>query len=288
MRPMARPSPQTDRVVTLVELLAARPDQPLTLAAVTRQLGVNKSTCHAMLTALVQAGWLLRDPFRKTYRLGPALAAVGRSAAVGFPALELARDVMRTLSQETAANCAALAIDSDHATVLEQVRDLRAIRPGLDVSVPIPLRAPLGTTALAWADPEAQELWLAQTPAATREHHRAVLAATRERGYSVELATPPEAQLRDTVARHGNPGAGMAELLLQFAEQLAARDDYLVVAVDPDRSYLVTTINAPIFEHGRVTLLLSVNAFSAPLSGHQVATVGERVATACAAVTAAL
>lgn len=288
MRPMARPSPQTDRVVTLIEALAARPDEPLTLAAVTRLLGTNKSTCHAMLSALVQAGWLLRDPFRKTYRLGSALAAVGRSAAAGFPALELARDVMRTLSQESAANCAALAIDRDHATVLEQVRDLRAIGPGLDVTVPIPLRAPLGTTVVAWAEPDHQERWLAQTPTSTRAHHRAVLAATRERGYSIELATPAEAQLRDTVARHGNPGAGLVELLVRFAEQLAGRDDYLVVDLDPAGTYLVTTINAPIFEHDRITLLLAVNGFSAPLSGAQVATIGERVADACAKITAAL
>jgi DNA-binding IclR family transcriptional regulator len=285
---MARPSPQTDRVVTLIEALAARPDEPLTLAAVTRLLDTNKSTCHAMLTALVQAGWLLRDPFRKTYRLGSALAAVGRSAAAGFPALELARDAMRTLSHEAAANCSALAIDGDYATVLEQVRDLRAIGPGLDVNVPIPLRAPLGSTVAAWADTAAQERWLAQTPETTRDHHRAVLAAIRRRGYTVELATPAEAQLRDTVARHGNPGAGMAELLVQFAEQLAARDDYLVVDLEPERSYLVSTINAPILDQGRVTLLLSINAFSAPLSAAQVTTLGERVAAACAKVTAAL
>jgi DNA-binding IclR family transcriptional regulator len=115
-----------------------------------------------------------------------------------------------------------------------------------------------------------------------------VLAATRERGYSIELATPAEAQLRDTVERHGNPGASLAELIVQFAEQLTGRDDYLVVDLDPARTYLVTTINAPIFEHDRITLLLAVNGFSAPLSGAQVATIGERVADACAKITAAL
>ena len=133
-----------------------------------------------------------------------------------------------------------------------------------------------------------QERWLAQTPEVTRPHHRAVLDATRRRGYSIELATPPETQLRDTVARHGNPGAGMSELLLRFAEQLAGRDDYLVVEIEARRPYLVTTINAPVFDDERVALLLSLNAFSAPLSGHEVATIGERLAAACATITAAL
>ena len=34
---MARPSPQTDRVVALIETLRAHPERPMTLAAVTRK-----------------------------------------------------------------------------------------------------------------------------------------------------------------------------------------------------------------------------------------------------------
>ncbi|HYL50415.1 MAG TPA: helix-turn-helix domain-containing protein, partial [Acidimicrobiia bacterium] len=107
---MARPSPQTDRVIALVELLAARPGQGFTLAELTRRLRVNKSTCHSMLTTLAGAGWLLRDPYRKTYRLGPALATVGRAAASGFPALDIARAAMVDVGLEVAAHCAALGV----------------------------------------------------------------------------------------------------------------------------------------------------------------------------------
>jgi transcriptional regulator GlxA family with amidase domain len=39
---VARPSPQTERVVKVVELLAAHPDEAFSLASVTRRLGVNK------------------------------------------------------------------------------------------------------------------------------------------------------------------------------------------------------------------------------------------------------
>jgi DNA-binding IclR family transcriptional regulator len=53
-RRVARPSPQTNRVVALVEILAARPNEALTLADVTRRLGVNKSTCYSMLQALTE------------------------------------------------------------------------------------------------------------------------------------------------------------------------------------------------------------------------------------------
>ena len=91
---MARTSPPTERVVATVSLLAARPDEPLSLAELTRRLGVNKSTGHAILTSLAAAGWVLRDPTRKTYRLGPALVALGRQAAASFPALDFARPAL--------------------------------------------------------------------------------------------------------------------------------------------------------------------------------------------------
>jgi DNA-binding IclR family transcriptional regulator len=54
---MARPSPQTDRVVALVGLLTSSPDATITLADATRRLRVNKSTCHSMLTALTEHAW---------------------------------------------------------------------------------------------------------------------------------------------------------------------------------------------------------------------------------------
>jgi DNA-binding IclR family transcriptional regulator len=109
-RRVARPSPQTNRVVALVEILAARPNEALTLADVTRRLGVNKSTCYSMLQALTEVGWLLRDPFHKTYRLGPALVAVGRAASSGFPALDFVRPAMIELSRGVGSHCVALAV----------------------------------------------------------------------------------------------------------------------------------------------------------------------------------
>lgn len=286
---MPRPSPQTDRVVAVIELLASRPGRPLTLAAVTRHLGVNKSTCYSMLSALTQAGWLLRDPFRKTYRLGPALAAVSRSAAAGFPALEFARPALESLSRETAANCAALSVADDHVTVLDQVRDLRAIGPGLAISAPIPLRPPLGTAVVAWAAPEAVERWLEAAPPEARPHLRRALAVVRSRGYTVELATRPPSRLGEAVVGGGGPGSRVTEMLAELADELVGRDDFLGVELDAERPYLVGTVNAPVFDHqGRVTLLLSLSGFDGPLTGGEVEALGRRLVAATTALSAAL
>jgi DNA-binding IclR family transcriptional regulator len=288
-RIVPRPSPQTDRVVAVIELLASRPDQPLSLAAVTRHLGINKSTCYSMLTALTQAGWLLRDPFRKTYRLGPALAAVSRVAADEFPALDFARSAIEALSRETGANCAALSVADDHVTVVDQVRDLRAIGPGLAISAPIPLRPPLGTVVVAWSAPEAVERWLVQAPESAHDRLQRALAVARDRGYTVELAARPRTRLREAVVGAGEPGVRVSQLLAELADELVERDDFLAVDLSPDASYLVGTVNAPVFDPaGNVTLVLALNGFSAALSGREVDALGHRLAAAATTVSKAL
>ena len=75
-----RPSPQTERVVNLFEHLARDGTRGVTLAEVSRYLFVHKASCHSMLSELLRAGWLLRDPVRKTYHLGPALVRLGYRA----------------------------------------------------------------------------------------------------------------------------------------------------------------------------------------------------------------
>lgn len=291
---MARPSPQTDRVVTLVELLRAHPDQPLTLADVTRRLQVNKSTCHAMLTALSGAGWLLRDPVRKTYRLGPALVAVGRAAADGFPALEFAHAAMAALSVELRLHCGALAVAEDNVTVLDRIVDPRASGIPFRVGTAYPLRPPFGSAAVAWSGERAVERWLGHLPEDRRADHQAVLEATRARGYAVELLSAPAESVRQVVAllddTLGITGAQpMQATLDRLVDVLAEQEEYLVVDVDPERTYAVNALNAPVFDHdGRVSLVISLTGFAGPLAGRDVTSLGRRLVAATTELTAAL
>ncbi len=288
---MARPSPQTDRVIALVELLAARPGQGFTLAELTRRLRVNKSTCHSMLTTLAGAGWLLRDPYRKTYRLGPALATVGRAAASGFPALDIAHAAMVDVGLEVAAHCAALGVAGDHLTVLDEVRDLHAIGDGLRVGTSLPVRPPFGTALIAWSDDATIDNWLAHVPEDARPRYRAALAAARERGYAVELSTTPEARLRDMVAklREGDATVSLPHLLDDLARDLVTRDDVLPVELEPARDYAVSAVNAPVVDRdGRVALVLSLTGFARTMRGERVAAVGRRLVEATGVLSRAL
>jgi DNA-binding IclR family transcriptional regulator len=288
---MARPSPQTERIVTLVELLAAHPGEPFTLAEVTRRLGVNKSTCHSMLTALADAGWLLRDPFAKTYRLGPALSGIGRAAAATVPALDIARSAMVEASVEASAHCAALSVAGDHVTVVDQVRDMRATGTGFPIGASLPLHPPFGTAVMAWADAATVDTWLSDVPQRARQRYRHVLDVTRARGYAVELSTTPEGRLRDVIARlrASDDAVALPSLLDDLARELVDRDDVLAVDIDADHAYAASAINAPVFDdEDRVTLVLSLTGFARALSGAAVTAVGERLAAATGAVTQAL
>ncbi len=264
--------------MALVDILSARPDEALTLAEITRRLGVNKSTCHSMLRALTEAGWLLRDPFHKTYRLGPALVAVGRAAASGFPALEFVRPAMIELSRRAGSHCVALAVAPEHVTVVDQVRDVRAqgapIRHGF-----IPLHPPFGAAVAAWSGPEGQRRWLGLAPPAFVERYAAALEAIRSRGFAVELAEPPLAAPSD--------GAPLPQVVQRLARTLTP--DVLPLEVEVDRSYVVSAINAAVIgADGDVVLIVSLMGFPNALGGSEVADIGLRLHEAAATVSAAL
>jgi DNA-binding IclR family transcriptional regulator len=274
---MPRPSPQTDRVVALIDLFADRPEA-LTLAEITRRLGVNKSTCYSMLSALTTAGWLLRDPYQKTYRLGPALIAVGRASASGFPALEFVRPAMIDLSRSVGSHCVALSVSSDHVTVVDQVRDVRAVGAPIGHGH-IPLRPPFGAAVAAWSGPDVAGRWLDLAPSGTRHRYATALAEVRRRGYVVELAQaswdPP---MRVT---------SLPEAVERLA--LVLTPDVLPVELASDLPYSVSAVNAPVIDaEGSVVLIVSLMGFPGAITGEEVAQVGGRLHQATATVSAAL
>ena len=268
-------------------LLAERRDAQLSLAELTRRLGVNKSTGHAILTSLVEAGWVLRDPTRKTYRLGPALVALGREAAASFPALDFARPVLVELSLEHAAACGAIGVGDDAVTVLDQVVDPRATGTAFRVGASFPLRPPLGAAVVAWAPDGVRDNWLAHVPPDTRPHYADALAAIHERGFAVEIAAPT-VQLRELADLLADDASARAALD-RLADELATHEEFLVVDLDPGRDYPVNVVNAPVFDHtGSVILVLSLTGFGRALRGAEVLAAGDALVAATTRLTDAL
>src|SRR5439155_898932 len=83
-----RGSPQTERLVETIELLAARRHVGATATAIARHLGVDRATCYPMLRELCHFGWLMRDAPTKRFFLGPALIAVGATATTAVDVID--------------------------------------------------------------------------------------------------------------------------------------------------------------------------------------------------------
>lgn len=274
MQPVTRPSPQTDRVIAVTRLLAAHPDEGFTISELARRLRLNKATLYPMIAALTDAGWLVRDPATKAFRLGPELIAVGEAAGRSLPAVQLARPAMVDLATELGVTCAAFTASDGVATLTDQVWDVRStvqpLRPGLWA----PLRAPFGAVFAAWGDEAELAAWFDATDETARGRYLAALERSRERGYVVELRMPTR-ELPDGTR--------------SLAEVLEVDEDFLAGDLDQAASYAVSTVEAPVFDgDGRVALALALVGLPRAMTGKEITVVGNRLLAATRDLSAGL
>src|SRR5689334_349455 len=92
-----RPSPSATRAVGIINFLAEHPHQAFKLSDLQRALRLSRTTCHSILLALVEAGYIHRGS-DKSYTLGPALVDIGRAASASLSPLQVAQPEMRRLA----------------------------------------------------------------------------------------------------------------------------------------------------------------------------------------------
>lgn len=270
-------SPPTRRVVAVIELLADRPDVPLALAGICRELGISRSTGHAILHTLCACGWAIRDPQSGRFSLGPAMARIWRQAA------PLHRILREPLQQ--------FAVSIDMAVCMSEVRDGSIVvvdaaavgpaQPPVPAGVRLPFLAPFGREFVAWAPPADRTAWVdAAGPVNDVFHARIgkVLKEIKSRGYGIERLSDPllrvytalqaldDGVLRDPIS--ARLAAALAELTIvdvlpgEFAEAEACA---------------LATISAPVFDStGRVVMSVSAQPYRR-LSANEVRDVGARV-----------
>jgi DNA-binding IclR family transcriptional regulator len=278
-----RPSPQTDRVVRLIEMLAAGDGTRLSLAEVSRRLAVHKASCHSMLAKLLDAGWLQRDSRDRTYQLGPALVRLGAAAARRFPALERARPIMAELSAVTGAHCIAFSIGRDHVTVVDQIRSPRGAGHPMAVGTELPVQPPFGATLATWLPAAEREEWLAGLPARVQGHYRRALNLSRRRGFAVGLHVLADLRLQEIaslVRATETRGGRLGDLARAMTEELMASEDWCPDALVPRRRYHVSHIDSPVIgPGGRPALMLSLVPVPSEMTGAETSAMGRRLAT---------
>lgn len=279
-------SAPTTRVLDVLDLLSQPGVERLRFNDIARELGLAQGTAHAILNTLTARGWIDRDPHDKRYSIGNGLSLLAVRVQAG-----------RTLANAVAAASRSLAAETGMlVSITERVGDEVAIvayeggEPGGlrgNAGESIPYAPPFGLGFAAWDEPEEQRAWIERTTA-TPEVVAALdklLAATVERGYTVEWMTDVMAEVAEILPALGSSRGGtvskimrrvMDELLLEYVGPESHQ-----FASTPDPTTPVIVISAPVFdENGRVAFGLSLHPLQ-PLSQQEIARLGGRLSEVC-------
>lgn len=288
---MIRRSPQTERLVEVVEFLSHHPHEAFRLADLARLLGTDKATCYPMLVELTHSGWLVKDPAAKTYRLGPRLIGIGASAAAATSVADCARTRLQHLADEfDSATCLVVRSGQD-LVVADRIR-LRTpcdARFDLEPGDHIEFRPPLGSVLVAWDGPYAVETWLrrAGPRADTTAAYHLRLKAVRSRHFAVEVVAVTTSTAGDPIGLPEVPLYGARRTqAIAASRRDALRPGTLLAEIDEAQYYETLSVNAAVFDDtGAAVGAVAIVDFPDMLSGSQVRDIGEKVVDAAERIT---
>jgi DNA-binding IclR family transcriptional regulator len=216
-----------------------------------RQLQINKSTAHGILTTLTDRAFVLRNPDTLEYRLGPALVPMGSVAERTFPALVHAKREAARLATEHDSDCVIVIATGDELLIIARAGSGGPLSMSYFEGQRHPLAPPLGIVLLAWMPDEAIQEWLArlgpELTDAERERYRVALRAARRRGYAVQIRVPmldEFAVVRGTV--NSFTVEGQREII-EAQVALAHDDTYLPLGDELPPDAELSSIAAPVF-----------------------------------------
>lgn len=269
----------------MLDLLVASPEREYKLAEIVAALGINKATCHAIVTTMVERGYLVRSPGSKAYMLGSAVILAGHAAEQANPALHAARTVVPAIARDLDVECVASVVERDVITVIEwaapPTTGRNAHRPATwsHAGQRVPLVPPFGAAHMAWSTDDRIAEWLERAGGAAdaRELHES-LAAIRQRGFDVQVENADLDRFRTmlTAIDLDRLSASSRTAVSRLVAELG-HVEYLPVELTADRSYEINALAAIVFDAGRRPVLtLSVHP-SQPLLGGDVMHMGRQL-----------
>lgn len=270
---MTRSSPGVRRVAAILNFMASHPGQAFALSDIVRALKLSRATCHALLTGLVEVGYLYRAT-DKTYVLGPNLAAIGRAAAEHSSPLKVAQPEMRQLADAFDVVCGAYFLEGDTLHLRDRATSLSHVGYPIPLGNRRPLRPSQAAAYFAHVPADA-EAWLKRTDAPpTPERRERMLEAmefVRTHGFLI-LVRKPGADLNAAISSEG---------LKPDTEDMVLP----VTDVVPEQPYGVAALMAPVLDaNGRASFCLLMAGFGTVLTGEELMAAGERLQAACARI----
>ena len=260
-------------MAAVLDFMADHPGQAFALTDLVRALKLSRATCHALLTGLVEVGYLYRAT-DKTYVLGPALAAIGRVAAEHFSPLQIAKPEMRRLADDYDVVCSAMFHEGGYIVSRERAASVSHVGYSLPLGTRIRMRPRAIAIFYAWSQPEAQAILDGAEPPLTPPQRAAIeanLAFVREHGFTVHVRNPAVRQEEWSVEGvQGDDGEPPTVLLSRLVG---------------DEAYALSSIVAPVFDaRGRVEFVLGLMGFNRAMTGTEIAGVAEDLKAACARI----
>lgn len=284
---MSRPALSASRSFDIIELLAAFPEKGFTMSDISRATGINIASCHAVLTALTERGYLARSSNHKTYKLGLSLIAVGHGAEKSHPMAVRAMQAADQLAKDLGVAVILCTALGQEIFALYAREDAEGRDAGLHVGERLPLVAPVGAPFLAWAQEDEINEWISRRSEPwDQELHDKLkrdIHIIRERGFQVyfrSAASPTIASLMAQMSTTSHLSDYKGEI-----SRLVNSFDYHVgqpEKIEETANYDVMLISAPIFDrNGEAAFNLGLGGFAQPLTGARLISHADKLMRAC-------
>jgi IclR family acetate operon transcriptional repressor len=150
--PTTQGAQTADRAIQLL-LLAATAPEPLTLAELGREGGLNKAATYRLIQPLVKHGLLVREPNGRRYVVGSGLVALAATVMQRLGVRELARPVLEVIARETGETVGLYLRNGRHCICVDVVESEQPIRRVVPLGETLPLYSgPTGRAILAFLE----------------------------------------------------------------------------------------------------------------------------------------
>ena len=140
---MVKPALAANRAVVVLDFLALHPGRAFSLKELSTACGVNGASLLAVVTALVDGGYLLRHPNHKTYTIGPGVVSLAHAALVQHPTIDAARRELPMLADDLEAHCSASVRMGDTLVAVAMAGSARRAATWTQPGMRLPFSAPV-------------------------------------------------------------------------------------------------------------------------------------------------
>jgi DNA-binding IclR family transcriptional regulator len=282
-----KPAQSAARALAVINYLTVHPRMAFTLSELSSALNVSPASMSAVLLALSESGYIVRDPRHRTFTLGPALVAAGHSASQRHPVIEAARPELVRLAPFGGECVGSVAVGDDIMILAIEGRPSGKTRQAW-IGQRIPLMPPFGQVFIAWADDKEVKHWLHRlSPAAADRlwpELRASLDEVRQRGVTIGLRSAPVEAVIDLIHQSANEldPRVHSELERIIPDQTV---NYALHDIDDRMHYDVANLAVPVFgPDGSVVYAITLTDITG-ISGSALSDLCEEMRSSARAVT---